>query len=124
MEEFKKSLTRELDIFIMSNDRNRWIEVWPVNMYVRKSHRLVDGVMERVFDFASIVVIASKWRKGYCKAALETAIAMSRDSMYRALLVESVVNENLAKYLDSAPGFERYNNINDLAPDFIFKHNQ
>lgn len=122
MEKFKEDFRMVLDGFMRMPQRNAWLEAGPMQMYVRKSTRLVDGMKASVFDVASIQVETESQGMGYFSAALDIVMEEAKDNMYDAVMVESIVNERLAEHFAKKPGWEPYNVGGDMNINYIYRY--
>jgi hypothetical protein len=121
MEEFKIKFKANLDWFIQSHNRNVWIIVPPLSVYVRKARRIVDGELRDVFDVASAEVDVDKQGMGYFTAALECVID-SCAGKFRAVHVENVINERLSDHLSKSGGWELYSLPQQEVPSYIYRY--
>ena len=122
MERFKEDFWKAVEEFIAQPQRNRWLEVGPVQMYVRKSTRLLDGHRVNVFDVASIQVETGLQGKGYFSAALDVVMELAKDNMFDAVMMESIVNERFAEHFAKKPGWEPYNVGGDENVNYIYRY--
>lgn len=82
----------ELLNFISSPCRNKWLEVGPVKVYVRKSYRQAQPCL----DLASIEIKYLHRRQGHFK---QTLSLFQKHSSH--VYIENVLNPDLRRYLDS-----------------------
>ena len=93
----------ELIRFLKVNRRNAWIKCCGFEIYVRVSYRLLDGRPTRCFDIGNINLPEDQRGNGKFKKLLCDIVTLLRDEKLRGdveyILVESLVNTRLEKYL-------------------------
>lgn len=95
MEEHVRDFLWQYDLFYRNKSvRNTHVDVGPVRIYTRRSHRSIDGKMVPMLDIASVNVDVEFQKKGYF-----TAIVKGLLEKYPAdnFFIESIVNENVRK---------------------------
>lgn len=83
------SLLSEIDNFIKSIQRNSHVSDDMITMYIRKSKRYVNGVMDDFIDIASISIDESLWGKKIFTNLIDQLIKIYPD---RNFYVESILN--------------------------------
>lgn len=82
-----------IELFMQSTDRNRWINEDGIQLYVRKSKRLVNNQMIDFLDIASITI--KDKNKGKFQSLLKLLMGK-----YENIYVESILNPIMCHILD------------------------
>jgi hypothetical protein len=80
--------------FLHSNIRNTWIMHDDIQVYVRKSKRLINGELVTTFDVANVGVYPHAKGTGVFKSAM-----LHIETFGMVVFVESVINASLATQL-------------------------
>jgi len=81
--------------FLLSSNRNIWLEDKKMAVYVRKSKRYLDNVLMNCVDIGS-VNIEEKYRgKGTFSSFLKK---IEKINPYKVIYIENILNDNLAKH--------------------------
>ena len=93
-----KTCLTQLKEFIASDLRNKWLSDRTMTMYVRKSHRFLEGDFHTTLDLATCEVAPRKRRKGVCNAFLAQ---VEQSCPYEYIFIENVMVEGLAASLEN-----------------------
>lgn len=110
-----------LDQFLAEkNLRNTWIREHHLDVYVRKSFRLLDASTTATpcLDIGSVEVDEGQHGKGIFTAFLERFEQVAKTEK-RAVYIESILNNQLKTFLLSR-GYQMTPNSSDLSPN-VFK---
>lgn len=87
------------DTFIVSPKiRNIWIRERDIDVYVRRSNRIIDGNLVSCLDIASVEVNEKRRGQGTFKAFLNR-VEKAAASMNREVFVESILEPRLLQFL-------------------------
>lgn len=87
------------DTFIASPKiRNTWIRERDINVYVRRSNRIIDGNLVSCLDIASVEVNEKRRGQGMFKSFLNR-VEKAAASMDREVFVESILEPRLLQFL-------------------------
>lgn len=89
----------QLQEFLHSTLRNKWIKIGAYDLYVRKSRRLINNHFQQTFDLATINRPDNKLGTGGFKKLLPEIIKVVRENGYEILYVENILNNRLHGYL-------------------------
>jgi len=91
-----KSISEQVDDFMLSNHNNLWLNDNILSVYVRKNYRNINGVLTNTFDVANIKSIKKKYEhKGYFKAFM-----LKVESLGIPIVVECIHNPDLVDMLE------------------------
>lgn len=91
--------------FMASPRRNAWIACGPVEVYIRKANRYIEGRMVKTLDLANIQVEEKKRSQGYFRAFIANVELLNRsDWGVEYIYVESILEPRLIPFL-SANGY-------------------
>jgi len=79
---------------MLTKPRNSWLENKYMRVYVRRSRRMIAGVIEETFDVASILVHPKYQKQGYFKAFMQYI-----ETLGLTIYVESLLNSELTEML-------------------------
>jgi hypothetical protein len=98
MIELKPDLQQQLDDFLRSPYRNRWLATPQANVYVRKNRRVVGSGLYRVLDIGDVTIAEPLRGAGLFKQVFR--LFKSRcGAEYQGILIENVLNPHLREYL-------------------------
>lgn len=89
----------QLQEFLQSALRNKWIKLGAYELYVRKSRRLINGHSQQTFDLATINRPDNKLGTGGFKKLLPEIIKAVRESGCEIFYIENILNARLYAYL-------------------------
>jgi GNAT superfamily N-acetyltransferase len=98
-----------LQQFLESDLRNSWISEGYIDVYVRKSRRIIDGQLTPCFDVASVTVQEDQQGKGLFTQFMQRII-LEIDTM---IYVESILNPAVERVCESL-GFTIVKNFEDV----------
>lgn len=98
-----------LQEFLESSLRNAWIVDGFIDVYVRKSKRIIDGKMVDCFDVASVSVQEDQQGKGLFTDFMRMVI----ERMDCCIYVESILNPAVERICESL-GFTVVRNFEDV----------
>lgn len=87
-------ITTQVGIFILTKARNAWLENKYMRVYVRRSRRMIDSVIEETFDVANISVYPKYQKQGYFKSFMQYI-----ETLGLTIYVESLSNSELTEML-------------------------
>ena len=107
-----------LDTFLSSEfARNAWIHEHSINVYVRKSVRIIDRNPVPCLDLASVEVDEEDRENGIFAEFLNR-FEREAKKLNRAVYVESILNTRLIKYLEKR-GYQIVPHSSDLSPNMF-----
>jgi hypothetical protein len=97
---FTQNIVKELECFLKSSLRNKWLYFDEGAVYVRKSQRCIEGSIYSCLDLATIEIEESLQRQGLFKLILTI---FHKNNPFPMLLIENVINPHLYGYLIKQP---------------------
>jgi hypothetical protein len=93
------AIEAQLNEFLVERSNNRWLMSEQVEVYVRKSRRLIGGVAVPMLDLANITVAESLRRRGLFKQVFALLQSKCADGAYGGVFIENVLASHLRHYL-------------------------
>ena len=104
--------------FLTSNATNTWTTVEDMEVYVRKSKRVVSGKTVQCFDIANVNIAPHAQRQGNFTRLFETCKLLAKAFGYEAILIENVMNTGFANALTKKGFIESRDD--GMTPSFMF----
>lgn len=90
-----KPIAEQLDEFILSTFRNKWLDDGILSVYVRKGYHMYEGMILNTLDIANISTISEEYQgKGHFKSFMNKV-----ESVGKPVWVENIHNPLLSRML-------------------------
>lgn len=115
----KPNLQEQLDEFLAGSENRKWLGWKSAQIYVRKSHRLLEGEMRSVLDVANLSIEPRDQGKGIFR---DFIIHAELVNPYWGVYVENLLNKELeAKLLQHGYQIDKRSSMFEEIPNCVYK---